>query len=168
MSGAWRTIAVVSIGLNLVIAGAAIGGYAAGARFEPPGVRVEGLARPERPIRTILATLPPERRGEMRREIARTFAQSGDLRKEARDARASLVETVQAEPYDAAAVKAALARMRAADEALSGRFHDSVADQLGRAAPDERRAVLRALVNRRAAAANGRAAPDPQGGAQAP
>ncbi|MFZ4601604.1 MAG: periplasmic heavy metal sensor [Caulobacterales bacterium] len=168
MSGAWRTIAVVSIGLNLVIAGAAIGGYAAGARFEPPGARAEGGPRAERPIRTILKALPQERRGEMRREIARTFAQSGDLRKEARDARASLVETVQAEPYDAAAVKAALARMRAADSALSGRFHDAVADQLGRAAPDERRAVLRALVNRRAAPANGRAAPDPQGGASIP
>ena len=100
-------------------------------------------------MQTLIAALPPEDRREVRREVAKAFVQSRDLRKEARDARASLAQTALAEPYDSAAVKAAFARMRAADSAVTGRFHDSIAEVFGRMSPEERRRVIRQLIERR-------------------
>jgi uncharacterized membrane protein len=148
MSNSWRTIALVSLALNLLIAGTALGGYAAGARFSPPGAD-RGPSRAERPIRAIIAAVEPERRPAVRREIARTFAAAREARKEARDARMSLTQTIRAEPYDVAAVRAAFARMRAADQALAQRFQDLTADQLAAMTPEERRRIIGVLLQRR-------------------
>ena len=148
MSAVWRNVALVSLALNLVVAGVAIGGYAAGARIAPPGA-AQGPGRADKPLRTLIASVAPERRAGLQREIARTFLSARDARKEARDARLSLAETIRAEPYDAAAVRAAFARMRAADAALAQRFQDMTADQLAAMSPDERRRAVTALVQRR-------------------
>lgn len=149
MSTTWRTIALVSLAANLLIAGVGIGAYAAGARFQPPGQSEPARSGPERPMRAFLSALPPERRAETRREMARTLAEARDLRKEAREARVALARAAEAEPYDATAVKAAFARMRTADGAIAARFQDAVADRLATLSPEERRAVLRQLLSRR-------------------
>lgn len=154
MSNAWRTIALVSLALNLLVVGAAVGGYAAGARFSPPGAE-RGAVRAERPMRALIAAVEPERRPAVRREIARTFVAARDARKEVRDARISLAQTIRAEPYDAAAVRAAFARMRAADQALAQRFQDMTADQLAAMSPQERRRVVGVLLQRRERGAGG-------------
>ncbi|MBU6372805.1 MAG: periplasmic heavy metal sensor [Alphaproteobacteria bacterium] len=149
----WRTVAFVSLAANLLVAGIAIGGYAAGARLQAPGEAAQARAGgggSERPLRAFVAAMPPEQRAQTRREMARTFSESRDLRAAAREARLAVARAAGAEPYDAAAVKAALARMRAADGEVAARFHESLADRLATLSPEQRRTVLRALMQRRA------------------
>lgn len=159
MSAGWRTVALVSLAANLLIVGGLVGGYAAGARFQPPRM---AQANDAGPARALLQALPQSERAAMRRELARTFVDARAMRKEARDARTALAQTALAEPYDPAAVKAALARMRAADAALAGRFHDAVADAFAKMSPEERRQALRALAQRRADTRPGVARPAPR------
>lgn len=141
----WRTLLFISLALNLLTIGAAIGLWGAGVRLERAGSNavVERLPGP----RGFIAAMPPETRAEMRREIMQSWAQSRDLRQAAAEARREAFAAAEAEPYDAARVRAAFARVRAADQNAVGVFHDNVVDAFNRLTPEQRRAALQALRN---------------------
>jgi uncharacterized membrane protein len=146
----WRTLLFVSAAINLVLIGGAIGAYSAGARFERPAVHRNDP--PPTPAfsgqqRLFLAAMPPEVRARMREEMVQGAAQSRQLRQTAAQARRDAFEAAAQEPYDAARVKQAFARMRQADQDVVGVFHDRVADTFAAMTPAERRATLESLRN---------------------
>lgn len=159
----WRTLLFISLALNLLIIGAVAGAAGAGIRLERQvnrGAFVERMPGP----RAFLRALPPETRAIMRRELADSWSQSREARQAAIEARRQAFAAAAAEPYDAAGVRTAFERLRAADQAAIAVFHDNVADAFGRLTPDQRREAIDAL--RRAAPASRRdaAAPAREGG----
>lgn len=160
MSGfPWRTLLFASVALNLLGVGAVAGALGAGVRVErqTPGAVVDRMPGP----RAFLAALPAETRAKMREELADSWVESREARRAAVQARREAFAVAATEPYDAARVREAFARLRAADQAAIGVFHDNVAEAFGALSPEERREALQAL--RRAAPARHRSAA-PSGG----
>lgn len=139
----WRTLLFLSVALNLLVIGGAIGALGAGVRLEREAPEVAVVRMPG--ARAFLAALPPETRAKMRTELAETWRESRELRRAALQARVEAFEAASAEPYDVERVRAAFARLRAADQAAIGAFHDNVVEAFGRLTPDERRTALQAL-----------------------
>lgn len=139
----WRTLLFLSVALNLLIIGGAIGAYGAGVRVqrEAPGAVVDRMPGP----RAFMAALPPTVRATVREELAGSWVQSRQLRETAAQARRDAFAAAAAEPYDPGLVKSAFQRLRAADQAVLAVFHDNVADAFGRMNPEERRVALQAL-----------------------
>jgi uncharacterized membrane protein len=139
----WRTLLFVSVALNLVTIGAAIGAFTAGVRLqrEAPGAVVDRLPGP----RAFMAALPAETRAKVRGEFQRSWEESREARQTAGQARRDAFEAAAAEPYDREAVRAAFSRLREADQRAIGVFHDNVADAFAELTPQERRRALAAL-----------------------
>ncbi|MEZ5961982.1 MAG: periplasmic heavy metal sensor [Hyphomonadaceae bacterium] len=140
----WRTLLFVSIALNLVIVGAVGGAFLSGARVErqpSDGAVVERLPGP----RAFLRALPEETRRVMRQELAESWQASRDARQAAIQARRDAFAAVAEEPYDAARVRTAFERLRAADQAAISIFHDNVIEAFGELTPEQRREALEAL-----------------------
>lgn len=139
----WRTLLFVSAALNVLAIGAVVGAIGAGVRFqrEAPGAVVDRMPGP----RAFMAALPEPTREKMRNEFADSWDQSRTARQAARLARREAFEAAAAEPYDAARVRAAFARLRAADQAAVGVFHDNIVDAFARLSPEERREAMTAL-----------------------
>lgn len=157
----WRTMLFISVALNLLAAGAIAGAYGAGVRLEREAPEAAVARMPG--ARAFLEALPPETRALMRAELADSWQQSREARRAANDARRAAFEAAGAEPYDVARVRAAFARLRAADQAAIGVFHDDVVEAFGTLSPAQRREALEAL--RRSAPASRRSvAPDSAGG----
>jgi uncharacterized membrane protein len=158
----WRTLLFASVALNLLLIGAAVGGYAAGVRVEreAPGAVVDRLPGP----RAFIAALPAETRAKVRGEFESSWTQSREARTSARQARREAFEAAAAEPYDRDAVRAAFARLREADQRAVGVFHDNVVDAFAELTPEERRRALIAL-RRAPPQVRERAAPDEAGSA---
>lgn len=145
----WRTALFVSLGVNLLLVGGAVGAYTAGARFQrpaPPPAAVEvAPAAPVAGQRMLLAAMPPEVRTRLREEMVQGAAETRALRENALQARRNAYAAAAHEPYDSAQVKAAFARMREADEAVVGVFHNRVADAFATMTPQERQSALETL-----------------------
>jgi uncharacterized membrane protein len=152
----WRTLLFVSVALNLLAAGAVVGALGAGVRLErqAPGAVVDRMPGP----RAFLAALPPDTRAKMREELAESWVGSRQARQAAIQARREAFAAAATEPYDVARVRAAFARLRAADQAAIAVFHDNVANAFAELSPEERREALQAL-RRSAPAARRSAAP---------
>jgi uncharacterized membrane protein len=158
----WRTLLFLSLALNLLIVGAVAGAWGAGVRIqrEAGGAVVERMPGP----RAFLRTLPPETRAVMRRELGHSWGASRQARRAAMQARRDAFAVAAAEPYDAARVRGAFERLRAADQAAIAVFHDNVAEAFGRLTLEQRREALDAL--RRAAPASRRNAAAPADGTE--
>lgn len=139
----WRTLLFVSVAFNLLVIGAAAGAWFAGVRLQRE-VGEAVVARMPGP-RTFLAALPPGTREVMRRELADSWAQSRQLRREALQARRDAFTAASTEPYDAERVRGAFARLRQADQRAIGVFHDNVIDAFAQLTPEQRREALEAL-----------------------
>lgn len=140
----WRAIALVSGALNLLAIGAVAGLAIAGVRLErgaPPRPEVQTPAPP----REVVAALPPDLRARVGEEIAQSYRQSVPQRREAAEARRAAYEAAAAEPYDVERVRAAFARMRAADQQAVAVFHDNFAQTLASMSPEQRRSALDGL-----------------------
>jgi|CXWL01.1.fsa_nt_gi uncharacterized membrane protein len=143
-----RTLLFISLALNILIVGAFAGAYFSGARFQRPSAEApsdQALVQRLPGPRAFLAALPDEARADMRARFRATWGETRVLREEARVARVAAFEAASAEPFDAVAVKAAFARMRAADQAAIGAFHDVVADAFAEMSPAQRAVALEAL-----------------------
>lgn len=140
-----KTLLFVSLAVNLLAAGAVAGALFAGVRLAPStqSAVVERMPAP----RAFMAALPVEVREKLRPELVQSWAQSRDQRLAAAQARRDAFDAAAAEPYDAARVKAAFARLRAADQAAIGVFHDTFADAFASLTPQERHAALESLRN---------------------
>ena len=145
MKPKWLVIAlVVSVALNIAALGIGIG-FATGS---PHGVRgidpTAGLAR-------LIRSLPEARRAELTR--AGTPAMSdGELRlrigtslRHLRASQRTIAKAVAKEPFDPAAVHAALADFRDHSAANQASSHQAFVEILGRLTPDERRRFLETM-----------------------
>lgn len=144
MSLPWRIVLFVSLALNLLVLGGVVGAYAAGARLERVSEPPAGAMQTGAP-RTFMALLPADVRRQVRAELVRTWAQSGDIRAEAMAARREALAALAAEPYDPARLRAAFAQMRAADLRVAETFHEAVARTVGELTPAQRAAAAGAL-----------------------
>jgi uncharacterized membrane protein len=145
----WRTLLFISLGVNLLILGAVAGALGAGVRLErqSQAAVVERMPGP----RAFMTALPPEIRRKVRSQLVESWVQSSEQREAAAQARRDAFQAAAEEPYDAARVRGAFARLRAADQAAIGVFHDGFADAFGELTPEERRAALESLRNAPAA-----------------
>ncbi len=160
----WRTSLFVSVAINLLLIGAAVGAYGAGVRVEraAPGAAIDRMPGPH----AFMAALPEATRQKVREDLAASWVQTRRLREAAVQARRDAFAAAAAEPYDAVRVKAAFERMRQADQAVVGVFHNNVADEFARMSPEERHTALQAL--RTAVPARRQAAIAPAGDGAAP
>lgn len=148
MSGV-RTALFVSLAANLLLAGVIGGAVLSNARHDRVAAQQAVMRSPN--ARAILQALPPDRAQGVREKVIAAFREGRAERQEARRARVEAFRVANADVYDPAAVKAAFARLRAADGKVAGRFQDTVADALAELSVEERRAVLRELARRRVA-----------------
>lgn len=165
MSGfPWRTTLFISLALNLLVIGAVAGAYGAGVRLQRDTAQavVERMPGP----RAFMAALPPGARVKVRAELTRSWDQSRQLRQQAQQARRDAFDAAAAEPFDAARVRAAFARLRAADQATIAVFHDNVVAAFATMTPAERAQALQALRTAAPARRTG-VAPETQQGAEA-
>lgn len=169
-----RTALYLSVALNLLLIGAAVGGIASGVRLErtqtnqtvtekrvhqaktPPQIALPAPAPATGPSPAAesasmlrmgsLAALPAPMRAIVRRDLARSWSGTQALRAEALAARRRLRMLVASEPYDLDAVNRAAARMRAADAALQAAWQDAVLQSLARFPAEDRRAAIELMA----------------------
>lgn len=141
----WRTLLFVSVAVNLLVIGAIVGALASGVRVQrdDPEAMVARMPAP----RAFMAALPSETRVKIRAELVNLWTETRAARIGARNARRDAFAAAGSEPFDAAGVKAAFARMRAADQAAIGVFHDNMIDAFAQLTPEERAIALEALRN---------------------
>jgi len=147
MSGV-RTALFVSLAANLLLVGVVGGAALSNLRHDRAAAQQAVAHAPN--VRAILDALPPERAQTVREKLVKTFRDGRETRVAARQARMEAYRLAGVDAYDTAAVKAAFARMRAADAAVAAQFHDTVAEAMAGMTLEERRAVLRELAQRRA------------------
>ncbi len=142
----WRTALFVSLAINLLLVGLAVGAFAAGARLErTPAAQA---LQPFSP-RGFYFALPGDVRAAMRDDLIAAWRQSDDERRAVREARIALAEAARDPAAGAEDVRAAFARMRAADTALQTQFHDAVAAALADLTPQQRAEAVDALTKAR-------------------
>lgn len=143
MSFPWRTLTVVSLAINVLIVGAAIGFFMSHwPRGGPP--QFMGGGGPRMMQGSGLRALPDAQREELARALTGAWESGGDLRKTAQDARQRASEIVVKDPYDESAVRKALADMRTADNAVLEHYQEVLAASLGKLSSEQRLAALRA------------------------
>lgn len=142
-----RIALFVSLAVNVLLVGM-VGG-AAIADLRNQRVRAEAAVSRAPNMRAVLGALPPERAQEVRAKVIASWRDAREERRAARQARVAVMQAVGAETYDAEAVRRAFADLRAADTAVAARFQDVIVDSLATMTVQERRAVLRQLVQRR-------------------
>ena len=146
MSGV-RTALFVSLAANLLLVGV-VGGAALSNYRQERATAQKAVARAPN-MRALMDSLPPERAQAIRSEVVNTWRQARDVRRAARQARMDVYRLAGTEPYDAAAVKAAFARVRVADGEVARHFQETVADSMSKLTPEERRTVLQNLARQR-------------------
>lgn len=142
MSQRTLTIAlVVSLVVNVFVIGAVVGAFGMRHRME------EQRMRPPRgnPIMRVTERMPEDLRA---RYVARMRAEGQNNRakmQEARDARREAIAAMTAEPYDAAAASAALARARESETAMRASLENAVVDFSRNLDQEQRRVIAESL-----------------------
>ena len=125
---------IASLVLNVFLVGAMAGGAYRWATNRPaPAV----AARPQG-LRAAAAELSDARKAQLRGALQQTRQANRPLIVGARAGRLDVLHALQAEPFDPAALDAALARTRTADVSLRARLEQTVAQFAADLTPDER------------------------------
>lgn len=161
-----KTALFVSVAANLLLAGVIGGAAISNARHERVAA-TQAIARAPN-LRAVLEAVPAERRQQIRAKVIATWREGRAARIAAREARAEVYQLANGDTYDAAAVKAAFARVREADAKVAAQLQDAVVDALKDLSVEERRAVLRELAKRRALGGRRLMAPEQRPDAPAP
>jgi uncharacterized membrane protein len=148
MSGV-RTALFISLAANLLLAGVIGGAVLSSARHERAAAAQAVTRAPN--LRAVMEAVPAERRQQIRAKVIAAWREGRPARLEARAARAEVYKLAGDDAYDAAAVKAAFARVRAADAKIAEHLQGTIADALTELMPEERRAVLQRMAQRRGA-----------------
>jgi uncharacterized membrane protein len=137
-----KTIAAVSVVLNVFLIGSIAGG----------AWRVSGLfshqraqAEQQRGIRFAAADLSADRQQELRDALKATRRESMPLIRQSRDARIDLAHVLAAPTLDRAALDRALVEAREADVTLRMRIENTVADFAAKLTPEERLKMVDAM-----------------------
>lgn len=139
----WRTLLFVSLAVNLLMIGAVAGAVIAGVRVQRENP--EALVARMPGVRAFIAATPAEARSAVRRELVRSWQESRDARQSAIQARREAFAATTAEPFDAERVRAAFARLREADQAAIGVFHNNMIDAFATLTPEQRQSTIEAL-----------------------
>ena len=139
-----RTLLLISLAVNLLLVGAAVGVVVSGARLHrgAPGGAWTGP-------RAFLGALPNEHASKIRVQLEAAWGDSKGEREAARAARTDLMNVINQDKFDEAAVRTALAKMRQADDALAAKNQDTVIGVLKDLPPRERIAALGAILRAR-------------------
>lgn len=145
----WSTRNLVlagSVAANLVLLGFVVG---AGVRMAGPGA---GPPPPEvfegATPRSLVFGLEPELRGRIRDEMASEGQRSIGLFRELRQARRDLEAAVAAQPFDAEAASAALARQREIGEELQARADALIVRVVSDLTPEQRARAVELMRER--------------------
>lgn len=143
----WRTLALVLAGVLILSATAMAGAFLGGVRLDRPGDfaghrGLGGFSRDDGGGRGPLADLTPEERRGLRERIGDAWRAAEPYREASRAARQEAMRVAGAEPYDVAAMRQALARMREADSAGNAAVHDALAEAMAGLSAEEREALL--------------------------
>jgi len=126
---------IVSVSLNLLIAGVFIGRLGARAPGPPPGAwAARDLSQDSRQI--------------VRQHMRRDVDAVRPLRAEMRAAREAIRAAVETEPFDPAALREALARLRLAGARYQEFLHENIVEVAVRLPAGERAALVRVALDR--------------------
>ncbi|MEL6661789.1 MAG: periplasmic heavy metal sensor [Pseudomonadota bacterium] len=147
----------VSVLVNILLVGL-IAGYLIGRPDEGPRRGEQGspaMMRSEIALgRGILEVTPRNERRELSQSFRRAMATSGGQLRDRLQARARLLESLNAEPFDPEAATEALQLLQDADVRLQDAAHEQIVDALGDLSP-EQRAALAARISEQAAMRRG-------------
>ncbi len=142
MSSRWRVLLIVSLAVNLFL-----GGVLAARAFGDAGGRGERSDARRWSRQADLEALSPERRAAFVQQMRRTVQDNRPLTRQMREARRAAGARFADEPYDAAAVAAALRRAEALEMELRRRVQAAILAQGALMTPAER-AALAPLIER--------------------
>lgn len=135
MSGRWRILLLISLAVNLFLAGLVA------ARLLPSWTPGEPARLTGRGQDSSLSALTPDRRRALFEAVRRASQENRPLLRQVREARRSAARRFAAEPYDATAVAAELARANALELQIRRNVEASVLAYGGGLTLEERRAV---------------------------
>jgi uncharacterized membrane protein len=139
---------IVSVGINLLIAGVFLGRMGM-PRNEPP------------PAAWTARDLSPETRGLVRDRMREQLPRVRPLRREMREAQGAVRAAVLAEDFDPAALRAALANLREVGNRYEEFIHENLAEVAASLSPQEREALVQAALERRGGGDRGPRPPPP-------
>lgn len=135
---------VVSLALNLLIAGAVVGALISGGKWRHHGpLRLEAMGGP------LTRALSQEDRRAIGHEIRDTYRRDGTSRARHREEIERLVEVIRATPFDRAAVEDRLARIRGMFLERLTLGQTLLLDRLEAMSDDERAAYADRLMEKR-------------------
>ncbi len=129
-----KTLLLVSLATNLLIAGAVVGHWQAGGFGPPP------------PLAWSVGDLSDAMRTDMHHRFRDHGDEVGGIRSELRDAAQQIRRTALSEPYDPEDVRAALTQFRETSFRYQKLVHHLAADGLARLPPELRRKALKRLL----------------------
>lgn len=130
----------VSLALNLFLIGALVAGLIVGQRE----LKARGFMR-HPPLFVAARALPDAEQQRLREQMRAAVDTARPDFRAARDARREAVELAAAEPYDAAAVRAALARSNAAEVAGRAKLDARLTELMEGMTPEARKALAPSL-----------------------
>jgi uncharacterized membrane protein len=142
---------LLSAALNLLIAGVLLGRWTRGEAPQPP------------PLQWTARDLAPETRQQVRDRLQERMTDVRPLRAEMREASAAVRRAAVAEPFDASALRQALAELRRIQQQYQGVMHDSVVDIAAELPREQRLALLRQALERGGRGDRGDSRERPQG-----
>ncbi len=141
-SSRWvKAVLVVSLGINLLIGGMAIGLWS----FDKP-------KRPPSPdaVAFLSFALPKEHRDALREQLVSRRGELRANRAALADMRRQMVVALEAEPFEIAAVEEILARQRQRFLALGELAHSALLERIAMLTPEERAGYVKSLKRQRA------------------
>jgi uncharacterized membrane protein len=143
----WTALLVVSLAFNVLIGAATASRYFVKERVE----RVTGAGYIQLVPRKFLADLPRERRRELLAVFREFRDEFRDGRKAARETAAKLADVLEAEPYDAAAVKAVADEFARSGTGMIAQGVEAAVQFAARLTPEERKQLALRIRERAAA-----------------
>ncbi len=137
---------IVSLMANALLIGLIIGG-GLGQRKAGPAAG-PAIGNEQTLMRGIDQAVSIDQRDEVRRAFRRAFADTRTERVRLQQARRDLGRLLSAADYDAAAVEAGFAELRAADDAMKARLHRVLTEQFGTLSAEQRRLIIRDFSRR--------------------
>jgi uncharacterized membrane protein len=146
----WTALLIVSLALNVLIGAATATRFFVKERTE----RVTGAGYVQLVPRKFLADLPRERRRELLAVFKQFRDEFRDGRRAARESAAKLADALEAEPYDAAAVKAVADEFARSGSGMIVHGVEAAVQFVARLTPEERKQLAlrireRAVAGRR-------------------
>jgi uncharacterized membrane protein len=145
-AGKTSRLFIVSLVLNVFLIGAVTGGAYRWARGGPASVATEPSQ--SQGLRAAAAELPEDRQKQLRETLQRTRQMNRPLILGARAGRLDVLQALQAQPFDPAALDAALARTRLADSALRSQLEQSIVQFASTLTPAERSKLIDGMEHR--------------------